>query len=74
MPGRSDWSLQRREPDPELRRVRQRFPAAFLGAFATPFGPTPVLSGQTWNFQAWFRDFVGVSTSNFTHGVSVHFN
>lgn len=34
--------------------------------------PAAVLAGETWNFQAWFRD-VG-STSNFTDGVSVTFH
>ncbi|MBL4771856.1 MAG: choice-of-anchor B family protein [Planctomycetes bacterium] len=33
----------------------------------------PVLAGQTWNFQCWYRDTVLVSTSNFTDGLSVQF-
>ncbi|MGK0220305.1 MAG: hypothetical protein ACI9HE_003816, partial [Planctomycetota bacterium] len=37
-----------------------------------PTNPTQaVLPGQTWNFQAWYRDAGGVS--NFTDGVSVTF-
>ena len=41
--------------------------------------PTPtlfvsVLAGQTWNFQAWYRDNNPGPTSNFTDGVSVTFN
>ncbi|MFT5733611.1 MAG: DNA-binding beta-propeller fold protein YncE [Planctomycetota bacterium] len=36
--------------------------------------PQGVLSGQTWNFQAWFRDSVGGQpTSNFTDGLSIDF-
>ncbi|MCP3914016.1 MAG: hypothetical protein GY711_00490 [bacterium] len=52
-----------------------------LGAFAIPIdltavpianGPPIALQpGDTWNFQAWFRD-VG-NTNNFTDGVSVMF-
>jgi len=33
----------------------------------------PVLPGDTWNFQAWFRDKNPSTTSNFTDGVSVLF-
>lgn len=32
-----------------------------------------VSAGETWNFQAWFRDFQLVATSNFTSAVSVTF-
>ncbi len=40
----------------------------------TPNGFVSVVSGETWNFQAWFRDVVGgTSTSNFTNGFSVVF-
>ncbi len=35
--------------------------------------PQPVVAGQTWYFQCWFRDTVGVSTSNFTDGLQVTF-
>ncbi len=35
----------------------------------------PVLSGQTWNFQCWYRDVQNqFPTSSFTNGVSVTFN
>jgi hypothetical protein len=45
-----------------------------LTAMPTPQGPTPAMVGDTWNFQAWYRDAVGgVPTSNFTHGLSVTF-
>lgn len=38
----------------------------------TPFGPAPILAGQTWNYQAWHRDTVsGQPTSNFTDAVQV---
>ena len=36
--------------------------------------PQSVLVGQTWNFQAWFRDLNPGPTSNFTDGVSVTFS
>lgn len=40
----------------------------------TPMGLVAVMPGDTWNFQAWHRDFVGGSvTSNFTDGLSVDF-
>ena len=38
-----------------------------------PSGTTSILSGQTWNWQCWFRDKNPVATSNFTDGVSVSF-
>ena len=34
---------------------------------------TTILPGETWNFQAWFRDKNPTQTSNFTHGVAVTF-
>ena len=43
----------------------------------TPTGGsfTSITAGQTWNFQAWFRDVLpgGGATSNFTDGRSVSF-
>ncbi len=33
-----------------------------------------VMPGDTWNFQAWFRDDNPGPTSNFTDGLSVQFN
>lgn len=36
--------------------------------------PVPVLPGECWNFQAWYRDKVGsTNTSNFTDAVSITF-
>jgi len=35
--------------------------------------PHTVMAGETWNFQAWFRDKNPGPTSNFTDGVSVLF-
>ena len=35
--------------------------------------PHTVLAGETWNFQAWYRDNNGGPTSNFTDAVSVLF-
>ena len=39
----------------------------------TPMGNVSVLAGQTWNFQAWYRDNNPGPTSNFTDAVSVTF-
>jgi hypothetical protein len=40
----------------------------------TPTGLVSVIPGQTWHFQAWFRDVAsGVATSNFTDGLRVTF-
>ena len=39
-----------------------------------PTGSAAVAPGDTWNFQAWFRDSVGgTATSNFTDGVEIVF-
>lgn len=39
-----------------------------------PLGFVGVMAGDTWNYQAWFRDSVGgVATSNFTDAVAVEF-
>ncbi len=50
------------------------------GQFSLPINitnlPAPldmVNAGETWNFQAWFRDFQLVATSNFTSAISVTF-
>ncbi len=32
-----------------------------------------VVAGETWNFQAWYRDMNPSSTSNFTDGIAVRF-
>ncbi|MEZ6015703.1 MAG: hypothetical protein R3F49_11350 [Planctomycetota bacterium] len=38
----------------------------------TPTGPVQANVGETWSFQAWYRDsFVGQPTSNFSNGVAV---
>ncbi|MEM6570165.1 MAG: kelch repeat-containing protein [Planctomycetota bacterium] len=44
-----------------------------LGAIPTPTGPVAVLPGETWNFQAWYRDANPGSTTNFTSAVRVTF-
>ncbi|MEE8468497.1 MAG: hypothetical protein V3T22_08585, partial [Planctomycetota bacterium] len=45
-----------------------------IDTLALPFDPpTAVQAGETWNFQAWFRDANPGSTSNFTDGVAVTF-
>ena len=39
-----------------------------------PMGSTAILAGQTWNWQAWYRDVVnGQNTSNFSDAVSIPF-
>jgi len=43
-----------------------------LTAIPQANGTVTVMSGETWNFQAWHRDSVGLG-SNFTNGVSVSF-
>ncbi|MEM9381790.1 MAG: S8 family serine peptidase [Planctomycetota bacterium] len=45
-----------------------------LAALPQPTGPVAVASGDTWRFQAWYRDaFFGVPISNFSDGVAVFF-
>ncbi len=40
----------------------------------TPSGLVAIAAGQSWNFQAWYRDAVGgVATSNFTDGRAISF-
>ncbi len=40
----------------------------------TPQTPVAVQAGETWNYQAWYRDFDnGMSVSNFTNAISVTF-
>ena len=46
--------------------------AADLTAFPQGSGFVPVAAGETWNFQAWYRDPVGLG-SNFTDGVEIAF-
>jgi uncharacterized membrane protein len=40
------------------------------GALPTPNGPILPPFGETWNFQAWYRDANPTATSNFTSGAS----
>lgn len=41
----------------------------------TPSGPVVVQAGETWRFQAWYRDSeLGVATSNFSDAVAVTFD
>ncbi|MEM6673832.1 MAG: hypothetical protein AAF726_13390 [Planctomycetota bacterium] len=48
-----------------------------LGQIPTPTGFVPTMAGDTWNFQAWYRDFDPVNppvpTSHFTSGVEIVF-
>ena len=40
----------------------------------TPTGLVSVISGETWNFQCWFRDAaMGMATSNFSDGLEITF-
>ena len=63
------------------RYVQQVQSSGAQGAFSVmidltniPLSP-PVAAqpGQTWNFQAWYRDNLGFQTSNFTNGYSILF-
>ena len=46
-----------------------------LTSVPQPMGSVAVLGGETWNFQAWFRDSsMGASTSNFSDGLEMTFN
>jgi hypothetical protein len=38
-----------------------------------PGGSVAIQPGETWNFQAWFRDKNPKRTSNFTDGISILF-
>ena len=40
----------------------------------TPAGFVAVQAGETWNFQAWYRDRSPGRTTNFTDGISITFN
>ena len=44
-----------------------------LTAIPTSSGTTAAMAGQTFNFQAWFRDVNPTPTSNFTDGLSILF-
>lgn len=44
-----------------------------LSQLPTSGGPVTVMAGETWNFQAWFRDVNPDATSNFTDGISLLF-
>jgi hypothetical protein len=44
-----------------------------LTAMAHPISPVAVIPGQTWYFQAWYRDANPMSTSNFTDGLGITF-
>ena len=44
-----------------------------LTSVTTPTGPTAVASGETWWFQAWYRDGASSAGSNFSDAVRVGF-
>ncbi len=46
-----------------------------LGQTPTGAGDVTILAGQTWNFQAWYRDFIPGqgATSNFTDAIEILF-
>ena len=39
----------------------------------TPGGPVAIQAGESWYFQAWYRDANPTSTNNFTDGVCILF-
>ena len=61
----------------EIRRVRADGTASFrVDLDAVPNGPGTVAAsaGQTWNFQAWYRDTSATGpTSNFSNGLEIAF-
>ena len=44
-----------------------------LTSIPTPAGPVAVQPGETWSFQAWYRDRNPIATSNFTDAMSITF-
>ena len=44
-----------------------------LNALPQPSGFVSAQSGETWNFQCWFRDQNPTVTSNFTQGYRITF-
>ena len=44
-----------------------------LNAMPTPSAAVAVLAGETWRFQAWYRDVNPGPTSNFTDAISIVF-
>ena len=45
-----------------------------LGSLPQPAGSVAAQVGETWRFQAWYRDqTLGLPTSNFTDGVALTF-
>ena len=49
--------------------------AVDLTMIPQPTGAVSAMAGDSWNFQAWFRDtdMTGASTSNFTDGIEIEF-
>jgi hypothetical protein len=82
MPGGSQGTLCLGSGGSIGRFVGQAAPASSAGtaevvvdltALPTPTGFVQVTAGQTWSFQAWYRDANPGPTSNFTDAVSVSF-
>ena len=44
-----------------------------INAIPLGTGPVGIAPGETWNFQAWFRDLNPTTTSNFTDGIAITF-
>ncbi len=44
-----------------------------LNDIPTALGIQVIVAGQTWNFQAWYRDMNPTQASNFTDALSVQF-
>jgi hypothetical protein len=45
-----------------------------LSALPQPTGAIGAVAGDTFRFQAWFRDFTIFPTSNFTHSLAISFD
>ena len=60
----------------EIRVVRSDGSASFridTGRLPTPTAFVPAVAGETWNFQAWYRDANPLPTSNLTDAVAIWF-
>ena len=62
--GRFAWLAQNSGPSGEISTV--------IDLTSMPTNPsTPVMAGQSWNFQLWYRDFFFSTTSNFSEAIEV---
>ncbi len=78
-PGGSDGNLCLGSPSARLvAQVMNSGPAGSISVQVDTTNipsspPQPILAGETWNFQLWYRDTNPTSTSNFTDALSIPF-